>query len=68
MSYSNNPNLPRARTLGLKLLIIEGLPLNVVADKCGIHRTTIYRWKKRWLKLNENNQLDNPNCPNRAYS
>ena len=68
MSYSNNPYLPKARALGLKLLINDGLPLSVVANKCGVHRTTIYRWKKRWLKLNENNQFDNPNRPNRAYS
>lgn len=68
MSYSNNPNLPKARALGLKLLINEGLPLYVVANKCGVHRSTIYRWKKKWDKLNENVQFDNPNRPNRIYS
>lgn len=68
MSYSSNPNLPKARALGLKLLINEGLPLYVVANKCGVHRSTIYRWKKKWDKLNENVQFDNPNRPNRIYS
>jgi hypothetical protein len=66
MAYSNNPNLPRARALGLKLLIKEGLPLLVVANKCGVHRSTIYRWKKKWLELNEHQQLANFNRPTRS--
>jgi len=66
MAYSTNPNLPRARALGLKLLIRERLPLQVVANKCGVHRSTIYRWKKKWLVLNENQQLANFNRPTRS--
>ena len=65
MAYSINPNLPRARALALKLLIKEGLPLSVVANKCGVHRSTIYRWKHKWLKLNEHQQLENFNRPSR---
>jgi transposase InsO family protein len=65
MSYSNNPYLPRARALGVKLLINEGLPLNVVARKCGVHRSTIYRWKQKWLEINANVQLENFNRPSR---
>src|SRR5579884_1978651 len=65
MSYSNNPNLPRARALGLKLLINEGLPLQVVANKCGVHRSTIYRWKLKWLAINQYQQLENFNRPSR---
>ncbi len=68
MSYSNNPNLPKARALGMKLLIEEGLPTQVVANKCGVSRTTIWRWKKKWNKLNDNVQFDNPNRPSRVYS
>ena len=68
MAYSTNPNLPKARALGMKLLLMEGLPVQVVANKCGVHRSTIYRWKLKWSKLNENVQFDNPNRPNRAYS
>jgi len=68
MSYSNNPNLPKARALGMKLLIEEGLPTQVVANKCGVSRTTIWRWKKKWDRLNENVQFDNPNRPSRGYS
>ncbi len=65
MAYSINPNLPRARALGLKLLINEGLPLQIVANKCGVHRSTIYRWKVKWLKLNQHQQLENSNRPSR---
>jgi transposase InsO family protein len=65
MAYSTNPNLPRARALGLKLLINEELPLQVVANKCGVHRSTVYRWKKKWFSLNECQQLENFNRPSR---
>lgn len=66
MSYSNNPYLPRARALGIKLLIQEGLPSQVVANKSGVHRSTVYRWKKKWLELNSNIQLENFNRPTRV--
>lgn len=65
MAYSNNPNLPRARAIAMRLLIIDGLPSIIVANKCGVHRTTIYRWRKKWLQLNEHVQLTNDNRPGR---
>jgi len=65
MAYSTNPNLPKARATALKLLLIEGLPSVVVANKCGVHRTTIWRWLQKWQKLNEHRQLNNPNRPSR---
>jgi transposase InsO family protein len=68
MAYSINPNLPNARAIAMKLLIADGLPLMTVANKCGVHRSTVWRWKKKWLKLNENVQFDNPNRPNRVFS
>ena len=68
MAYSINPNLPRARAIAMRLLISDGLPPAVVANKCGVHRSTVWRWKKKWLKLNENVQFDNPNRPNRIFS
>ncbi len=68
MAYSNNPNLPHARAIAMKLLIADGLPLATVANKCGVSRTTIWRWKQKWLKLNANVQFDNPNRPSRIYS
>jgi transposase InsO family protein len=66
MAYSTNPNLPRARALALKLLIEQKLPAQVAANKCGVHRSTIYRWKQKWLKQNENVQLENFDRPSRT--
>jgi len=68
MAYSINPNLPKARATALKLLLVKQLPLSVVANKCGVHRSTIYRWKLKWDVLNQNVQMDNSNRPNRVYS
>jgi transposase InsO family protein len=66
MAYSNNPNLAKARALAMKLLLMEGVPLQVVSNKCGVNRTTIYRWKERWLEINANQQLENFNRPSRS--
>lgn len=52
MAYSINPNLPRARAIALRLLIADNLPLLVVANRCGIHRSTLWRWKKKWAVRN----------------
>lgn len=68
MAYSSNPNLPKARAIAMQLLVREQLPRGVVANKCGVHRSTIYRWKRKWDALNQYVQMDNPNRPNRAYS
>lgn len=68
MAYSNNPNLPKARALALKLLIKDGLSLQIVANKCGVHRSTIWRWKQKWLELNKNVEFTNPNRPTRPAS
>ncbi len=65
MAYSINPNLPRARALAMKLLFQEKLSLQVVANKCGVHRSTVYRWKIKWLEINEHVELENNYRPNR---
>jgi len=65
MAYSINPNLPKARALAMQLLIREKLPLQVVANRCGVNRSTIWRWKQKWLKLNEHVQFTNDNRPTR---
>lgn len=41
MAYSTNPNLPRARALAIKLLVLERMPLQTVANRCGVHRSTV---------------------------
>jgi hypothetical protein len=66
MAYSINPNLPRARALALKLLIEKSLPAQLVANKCGVHRSTVYRWRLKWLEINQNVQLANFDRPNRT--
>lgn len=68
MAYSINPNLPKARAIAMQLLVREQLPTGVVANKCGIHRSTLWRWKRKWDALNQNVQMDNPNRPSRVYS
>lgn len=65
MAYSTNPNLPKARAIAMQLLVRDGLPLQVVANRCGIHRSTVWRWKRKWNKLNEYVQLTNDNRPRR---
>jgi len=66
MAYSNNPNLPKARATAMRLLVTEQLPVVVVARKCGVHRSTIWRWKRKWDEINKNVQLTNDNRPGRA--
>lgn len=65
MAYSINPNLPKARAIAMQLLVRERLPLQIVANKCGVHRSTIYRWKQKWDKLNDYVQFTNDNRPSR---
>ena len=52
----------------MRLLVEDQLPLLVVARRCGVHRSTIYRWKQKWDVLNRHVQMDNPNRPGRTYS
>lgn len=68
MAYSINPNLPKARAIAMQLLVRDCVPLQIVANRCGVHRCTIYRWKRKWDVLNQNVQMDNPNRPSRVYS
>jgi len=66
MSYSNNPLLPKARADAVRLIVEQGLPLTIAARKSGVHRSTLWRWKCKWLKINENVQLENFNRPTRS--
>lgn len=65
MSYSSNPLLPKARADAVRLLVVEQLPVAVAARKSGIHRTTLWRWKRQWNELNQHVQLTNDNRPTR---
>jgi len=66
MAYSTNPNLPKARAIAMQLLVREQLSLQTVANRCGVHRSTIYRWKRKWDVLNQTVQLTNDNRPGRS--
>lgn len=66
MAYSTNPNLPKARATALRLLLVEGLPLQTVANKCGVHRSTVWRWHRKWQHLNQYVQQVNYNRPARS--
>lgn len=68
MAYSTNPNLPKARAIAMQLLVRQHLPLQTVANRCGVHRSTVWRWKQKWNKLNENVQLTNDNRPGRVQA
>lgn len=68
MAYSINPNLPKARAFAMQLLIREQLPIQTVANRCGVHRSTIWRWKRKWDQLNQHVQFINPNRPSRPVS
>jgi transposase InsO family protein len=68
MAYSINPNLPKARAIAMQLLVVQQLPIRVVANKCGIHRSTVWRWKRKWDVLNTNVQLTNDNRPSRPQA
>lgn len=65
MAYSTNPNLPKARAIAMQLLVRDQLPLQVVANRCGVVRSTIWRWKRKWDVLNKDVQLVNDNRPTR---
>ncbi len=68
MAYSTNPHLVKARAAALQLLVRDGLQVGVVARKCGIHRTTLWRWKRKWDELNKHVEFANTNRPGRSLS
>ncbi len=66
MSYSSNPLLPKARAQAVRLVVEHKLPVAVAARKYGIHRSTLWRWRRKWLEVNKNVQLENHNRPSRT--
>lgn len=59
MSYSINPNLEKSRGKAMKLLFLEKKNVGVIADRFGVNRSTIWRWKKKWLLKNPHVSLKN---------
>lgn len=66
MSYSNNPLLPKARADAVRLLVEQQLSVAVAARRSGIHRSTLWRWYRKWLEVNQYVQLENHNRPTRT--
>lgn len=68
MAYSTNPHLPKARAAAVRLLVEAGVPASTVALRAGVHRSTIWRWWRKWATLNEHVEFHNPNRPSRPVS
>ena len=60
MSYCTGKNIEMARGKAMKMLVIEKKPVEVVANRFGVHRSTIWRWHQRWLVQNSHIELENP--------
>lgn len=43
----------------MRMLIIDQKPIQTVANYFGVNRTTIWRWKQKWIKQNEHISLHN---------
>ena len=59
MSYCTGRNIEIARGKAIKMLVVEKKPVGAVADRFGVHRSTIWRWYKKWKKINSHIQLTN---------
>jgi transposase len=51
MSYSSNPLLLKARKWAITLVLVDGLSVTQAARRAAVHRTTLWRWLKRWEQL-----------------
>lgn len=60
MSYCTGKHIEKSRGKAMKMLIIEKKPVGVVADRFGVNRSTIWRWRQKWLALNNHIELENP--------
>lgn len=59
MSYCTGKNIEISRGKAIKMLVIEKKPVGAVADRFGVHRSTIWRWYKKWKNINSHIQLTN---------
>lgn len=59
MSYCTGKNIEIARGKAIKMLVMEKKPVGVVADRFGVHRSTIWRWYQKWKKINNHIELTN---------
>lgn len=59
MSYCTGKNIEIARGKAIKMLVMEKKPVGAVADRFGVHRSTIWRWYQKWKKINNHIELTN---------
>ena len=65
MSYCTGKHIEKSRGKAMKMLVIEKKPVEIVADRFGVHRSTIWRWHQKWLIQNNHKSFTNVGRPNR---
>ena len=66
MSYCTGKPVEKSRGKAMRMLVLEKESVNAVADHFGVNRSTIWRWHKKWLVLNQDKELVNHNRPTRT--
>lgn len=61
MSYCTGKYIEKARGNAMKMLLVERKPVLTVANRFGVNRSTIWRWRKKWLDQNQHVDLNNAN-------
>lgn len=51
--------MPQTRGKAMRMLILEKKSVQTVANKYSIHRTTVWRWYKKWQAQNQHIELKN---------
>lgn len=59
MAYCTTKTISQTRGKAMRMLILERQPIQKVADRYGVHRTTIWRWYKKWQEQNQHVRLQN---------
>ena len=59
MSYCTGKNIEIARGKAVKMLVLEKKPVGLIADRFGVHRSTIWRWYQKWKNTNSHIQFTN---------
>lgn len=52
----------------MRLLVIDQLPVSMVALRAGVHRSTIWRWLQKWRQQNSDICLVNASRPGRTVT
>ena len=59
MSYCTGKNIEIARGKAVKMLVLDKKPVGLIADRFGVHRSTIWRWYQKWKNTNSHIQFTN---------